>query len=151
MARDYKGANMARTKEERAKFQLNFDRKKIFVIRNGKKINQYDEIQANNVDTDIYAVIEKYHGDERAAIEAMKSNIPLMYGEFQNMDLKDLELRHKKNLEMWNDLPLTIREQFHNNPNEFAKDGEKWLKEQLEQLEKTENNNTTTESNEGDK
>ncbi|MBO4675282.1 MAG: hypothetical protein J5601_04265 [Elusimicrobiaceae bacterium] len=142
---------MARTKEERAKFQLNFDRKKIFVIRNGKKINQYDEIQANNVDTDIYAVIEKYHGDERAAIEAMKSNIPLMYGEFQNMDLKDLELRHKKNLEMWNDLPLTIREQFHNNPNEFAKDGEKWLKEQLEQLEKTENNNTTTESNEGDK
>lgn len=125
---------MARTKADRAKFQLHFDRKKIFIIRNGKKINQYDEIQANNIDTDIYKVIEKYHGDEKAAIEAMKSNIPVMYGEFEKMDLKDLELRHKKNLEMWNELPLTIREQFHNNPNEFAKDGEKWLKEQIEQL-----------------
>lgn len=126
---------MARTKAERAKFQLHFDRKKIFIVRNGKKINQYDEIQANNVDTDIYKVIEKYHGDESQAIEAMKSNIPLMYGEFQNMDLKDMQLRHQKVLEMWNDLPLSVREQFHNNMNEFAKNGQEWLEGQIKLLE----------------
>lgn len=126
---------MARTKAERAKFQLHFDRKKIFIIRNGKKINQYDEIQANNIDTDIYKVIEKYHGEESQAIEAMKKNFPLMYGEFQNMDLKDLQLRHQKTLEMWNDLPVSVREQFHNNMNEFAKDGQEWLEGQLKLLE----------------
>lgn len=132
---------MARTKAERAKFQLHFDRKKIFIERNGKKINQYDEIQAQNIDTDIYKVIEKYHGNEKAALEAMQNNMPLMYGEFKNMDLKDLELRHKKNMEMWNELPLTIREKFHNNPNEFAKEGEQWLQEEVKKLQEQTNQN----------
>lgn len=124
-----------RTKAERAKYQLHFDRKKIFIIRNGQKINAYDEIQANNIDTDIYKVIEKYHGDEKTALEQMKTNIPLMYGEFKNLDLKDVENGHKRALEMWNDLPLQVREKFHNNQNEFIKNGEEWLKTELEKLQ----------------
>lgn len=53
---------------------------------------------------------------------------------------------------MWNELPLTIREQFHNNPNEFAKDGEQWLKQELEKIQKQETTNEpTNNTNEGDK
>ena len=58
-----------------------------------------------------------------------------MYGEFKELDLQDVENGHKRALEMWNTLPLSIREKFHNNPNEFIKDGETWLKSEVEKLQ----------------
>ena len=37
-----------------------FDKDKIFIIKFGQKINVYDMMQENNVDTDIYKIMQKY-------------------------------------------------------------------------------------------
>lgn len=104
-----------------------FDLKNTFVIKAGKKINQYDEIQANSEDTDIYKTLEKY-----GSLEIITKTDEGMYGEFENIDQLGLHERLKKADEMWQGLPLDVRIHFKNDKLNFLQNGEKWLKERIE-------------------
>lgn len=118
-----------------------FDRKKIFLKRGGKTYNVYDEIQANNVDLNIYEILEKYNcskdiaPSQAGALINNANKMNGMYGDFTQLqeigDARDIIAFQNKANEMFLQLPLEIRKHFDNNALKFANEGEKWLQEQL--------------------
>jgi hypothetical protein len=108
-----------------------FDTHKIYHIKAGKKINNYDFIQENNVDTDIYQTLEKY-----GTLKPMEVNIPEIYGEFEEMDLRDFYNFQEKANKMWLNLPLEVRKEFDNDKTRFMQEGKSWIEKKYKEHQK---------------
>lgn len=137
--------------DERQRVQQKFDREKIFITKYGKKINMYDMIQQGRQDTEIYPTLEKYGCMENAmAVMNDPAHRESVYMEFTEMlNMRDLHERQRAADNLWESLPLKIREQFNHDPLEFMQNGEKWLKDYAEQVNKnvaasTQTNEVTT-------
>ena len=103
-----------------------FETHKIYHIKAGKKINNYDFIQENNVDTDIYQTLEKY-----GTLQPIQVDEQALAQEFEKMDLRDLYNYKEKANTMWLNLPLEIRKEFHNDITEFMQNGKEWLNNRI--------------------
>ena len=73
----------------------------------------------------------------------MELNKEGVYGEFTEiMDLRNLHEQQKRAKELWENLPLEVRNEFHNDHLEFMQNGQKWLEDKIKaatkQPEKTE-------------
>lgn len=123
----------------RERKQQDFDRKNIHWIKNGEKVNVYDFIQEGREDTEIYPTLEKY-----GSIKRMELDTPTVYQQFEKInDLRDHLEQQKQAENMWNALPLEIRQQFNNDRYEFMNNGMQWLEKRLEQIKAKETTNTT--------
>lgn len=123
----------------RERKQQDFDRKNIHWIKNGEKVNVYDFIQEGREDTEIYPTLEKY-----GSIKRMELDTPAVYQQFEKInDLRDHLEQQKQAENMWNALPLEIRQQFNNDRYEFMNNGMQWLEKRLEQIKAKETTNTT--------
>lgn len=124
-----------------------FDRKKITLVKAGKEFNVYDFIQANNIDTNIYEILEKYNctaditPSQAGALINNSNKMNSLFGDFSKLqeigDSRDIINYQNKANEMFLSLPLEIRSKFNNNALKFANEGEKWLREQLEAKQQT--------------
>lgn len=117
---------------------MTFNKDKIFVERQGKKINVNDWIQEGREDTEIYPTLEKYNCAPSIAAAASvmgKTQAEEMYGEIQTINgLRGAIEQAEAAKQMWERLPLNIRAQFGNNSKEFAAKGEAWLKNKIQQF-----------------
>lgn len=103
-----------------------FDTHGIYHIKCGKKINNYDFIQENRVDCEIYPTLEKY-----GTIQPLICNKQILAEELEALDLMDIKNQRIKANEMWENLPLEIRQKFNNDQLQFLQDGPKWLQDEL--------------------
>lgn len=104
-----------------------FDKEKIFIVMKGQKINMYDKIQEGREDTEIYPTLEKY-----GCIDVMKANFQTISEELTEVKgLRDMFHKQQKAREMWERLPLDVRQKFNNNHYEFVEKGETWLKSEI--------------------
>lgn len=117
-----------------------YDKENTTIRREGKDINLYDYIQDSREDTEIYPTLEKY-----GSVKPIELNAELVYGDMGHIkNLRDLKEAENASLELWNALPLQVRNEFENNRYNFMKNGEKWLKQKIE-LAKQQQTPTTTE------
>lgn len=117
---------------QREKITQSFDLKKISFLRAGKPVNLYNYIQENTKDTDIYQVLEKY-----GCLDTLELSNEMIFGEFEKvMDLRDIYEQDQEFKNLWNSLPLKVRNAFNNNRLNFMKNGENWLKEQIAKEQK---------------
>ena len=112
---------------QRERIQQSFDLKKISFLRNGKPVNLYNYIQEQTIDTDIYKVLEKY-----GCLDTLEKDTEMIFGEFNEcLNLRDIYEQDQAFKNLWNSLPIQVREVFHNDRLEFMKNGENWLKNEL--------------------
>lgn len=129
---------------DRNRKQQSFDREKITITKAGVTVNVYDQIQANNVDTDIYEVAKKYHIMPDEATELMKEKggqqgIYLDIREIQDKikDIGDVQEVANKAQELFEQLPVEIKQKYGNDLSLWYKDQEKkYNKDQEEKLRK---------------
>lgn len=115
-----------------------FDHKKISFRRAGKNINIYDLIQASREDTEIYPTLEKYGmiPSIETAEQFFKDRAKGFFAEFEEtMNLRDFHELQKGANDMWLDLPREVREQFHNDKEEFMTEGINWWNKELKKME----------------
>lgn len=118
----------------RERKQQDFDRKSIHWIKNGEKVNVYDFIQEGREDTEIYPTLEKY-----GSIKRMELDTPAVYQKFEKInDLRDHLEQQKEAVNMWNALPLDIRQQFNNDRYEFMNNGMQWLEKRMKTIKEKE-------------
>ncbi len=113
-----------------------FNKDEIFVIKAGKKINCYEEIQKNRDDTEIYPTLEKYGCLERMQLTV--NDAESLYADLtgQKFELRDILNQQKKANEMWENLPLDVRREFNHSKKEFLTKGKEWLKNKIETAKK---------------
>lgn len=130
----------------RERKQQQFDKDKITLKKAGKEFNVYQWIQEAREDTEVIPTLEKY-----GCIDRMILNKEEMYQDFTNFkDLRTLNDQIKKADEMFNNLPIEIKQKFGNNKSMFMAEGEKWLTEEIKkEQEKNKPVVTETTSNEG--
>lgn len=117
---------------ERTRVQQNFDRKKIFVEKCGQKINCFDAIQAANVDTNIYDVMNKYHCVVNEALEILKQKggIKAFYADLTALqtkiqDIGDVQEAALTAQRLFAELPSEIKSKYGNNLEEFLREQKK--------------------------
>lgn len=95
----------------------------------GEKYVYYDRIQEARQDTEIYPTLEKY-----GCLDPMIVNKEQMYLDLRGWktDARSLTEMTMKADEMWNKLPHDIKAKFENNRDLFMRDGEQWLKSEIE-------------------
>ena len=122
----------------RTKKAQTFDKDNIFLEKAGVKTNVYDLIQANREDTEIIPTLEKY-----GCIDRMMLNVEDVYGEFGKFkELRDIQEQQKYAQNLWDNLPIETRREFNHDKYLFVKNGEKWLKNKLEEAKNAQNNTT---------
>lgn len=106
-----------------------FNPKTICFKKAGTTYNNFEFIQAANVDTDIKEVIKKYNCsvDEAAEFMKKKGGMQGIYGEFQELQaqcqsLADIIQLKDKADKMFYNLPTEIRDKYGNNLEQFFKD-----------------------------
>lgn len=135
----------------RKKASQTFDRTKVFKIDSAGKHNIYDETQEYLRGTEIYSVLEDYNCTTDEAMQRMYANLPEIQAEL-NMtagnSYSDQLRRINEAKEMFNNLPLKVRQKFNNNIEDFMMNGHTYIndliQEQIKETEKTEmsfNNN----------
>lgn len=107
---------------ERVRMPQFFDKEKITVTICGDTYNQYERIQANDVDTNIYDVMKKYHILPELALEKMQARggIKAFYGDISEIQerchsLSDAILAVEDFKQKFENLPSEIREKYGNN------------------------------------
>lgn len=111
--------------DKRTKVAQNFDKEKIQIKRGGKKINLYEFIQENGVDCAINDVINKY--GTGVGINKIQKTPEEIIADFSDYnDLMTFKNRELKANEMFNSLPVNIKQQFNNSKQEFMDKGLKW-------------------------
>ena len=115
--------------ELRERKQQYFDKDTITITMSGKTYNMYDSIQEAREDTEIYPTLEKY-----GCLDPIMVNKEQMYLDLRGWktDARSLTEMTMKADEMWNKLPHDIKAKFENNRDIFMRDGEKWLKSEIE-------------------
>lgn len=134
----------------RTRKQKHFDPDEIFITKAGKKINVNQWIQESKDDTEIYSMIEKYHGD----INAIPKEFGGIIGDLtEYKDLRTVMDKEIKAKEMWESLPLKLRAEFGNNKYEFLEKGMAWAQKQenerLEKMKDSQNNPISNPNNAG--
>ena len=110
-----------------------FDKDKIFIEKFGQKINVYDMIQENNVDTDIYAIMDKFHYTGSQAIEIMSQAKQGIYDDLTKIkDLRDLEEKVIKGKNLWESLTVEERRKYDHNMYKFLETGEETILKEIE-------------------
>ena len=125
-----------RTYESKEIIRQDFDKDKITVTMCGQTVNQYDRIQAANIDTDIKEVLKKYHCTTDLALEIMqkRGGITGIYEDITQLQekiqsLPDL-IKFKDHVQTeFENLPLEMREKFGHNPESFLQNAQKYLSE----------------------
>lgn len=118
----------------RERKQQSFDLNKITVKKAGVEYNQYDFIQQNREDTEPIETLKKY-GCLEGHIQMDPNK---MYGDFTGLsDLRGVLDAKLKAEELFYNLPLEDRQHFNNDINQFTKDGAKYLKEKMDNFNKT--------------
>lgn len=126
----------------RERASQDFDRENIVLTKAGKTFNVYDAIQEAREDTEIYPTLEKY-----GCIDRMMLDTKGIYEDFTKYgELRELKEQQNMANNMFYNLPIETREKFNNNINTFMKDGEKYLKNLIdEDMKKAEIKNPATE------
>lgn len=112
-----------------------------FTNKAGEKFVYYDRIQKARQDTEIYPTLEKY-----GCLDPIMVNKEQMYLDLRGWktDARSLTEMTIKADEMWNKLPHDIKAKFENNRDIFMRDGEKWLKSEIEKNKPAEMPNSDT-------
>lgn len=111
----------------------NFNPEEIYVIAKNKKINMYDRVQEAREDTEIYPTLEKYNGDLRMTAEKMTQYAATIDEDLSEItDLRSMFDAQKAAAASWENLPLSIREEFGNNIESFVNNGQAWAKTYLD-------------------
>ena len=102
-------------------------------FRIGGKDVSIKEVQNNAaVDTNIYEVIEKYRGDLKMSAEQLNQfHIELDETLSEIKSLPDAMKAIQKGEEAWKNMPLDLRKQFGNSINNFLKNGQSYLKNEI--------------------
>lgn len=102
-------------------------------FRIGGKDISIKEVQNNAaVDTNIYEVIEKYRGDLKMSAEQLNQfHIELDETLSEIKSLPDAMKAIQKGEEAWKNMPLDLRKQFGNSINNFLKNGQSYLKNEI--------------------
>ena len=130
---------------ERCRKAQTFDKDNIFVTIRGEKINVYQMIQEAREDTEIAEVLKRYGCIEKLGMDTKKTYDSLV----EINDLRDIYEAKNKADQLWETLPIEVRQEFNNNAHEFMKNGEKWLKEKMaKETQQTEQPAEQTNSNE---
>lgn len=113
-----------------------YDKEKITITKAGKTYNVYDSIQAANIDTDIYEVIQKYHCTESEAVQIMneKGGEQGVFADIRALqnqikDIGDIQRVAEEAQNMFEALPAEIKKAAGNNL-------EDWYNEQKKKAEK---------------
>lgn len=94
----------------------------------GRTYNLYDSIQEAREDTEIEPTLKKY-----GCIDRMIINVPDVYADLRGMnDLKSTIERQKKGQEIWDNMPLEVKEEFNNNIYNFMDNGMEWAQKKQE-------------------
>lgn len=116
------------TNDWRERKQQTFDKDKITLKKAGKEFNVYQWIQEAREDTEVIPTLEKY-----GCIDRMILNKEEMYGDFTNFkDLRGLNDQIRESQRMFDNLPAEIKKKFGNNKDLFMREGEAWLKSEIE-------------------
>lgn len=123
---------------------------KAFFIMKGKKIIIKDYVQENAEGTDFYKNLEKF-GNLETTIEYMSKNRAELVENFEEaVKLQDIEDRRLELLNIWERLPIEIRDSFNNDFSNFMNNGSKFfdaqakiLENEIEQQRKAQPNNST--------
>ena len=99
------------------------------VEKAGQKYVYYDRIQEARQDTEIYPTLEKYGCLDPIIVNKEQLYLDLRGWKTDARSLKEMTMKAD---EMWNQLPHDIKAKFENNRDIFMRDGEKWLKEEIE-------------------
>ena len=102
--------------------------KKAIIIKQGKEIDVDAMIQAGREDTEIYPTLEKY-----GCLDKLEIDNKGVYGDFREIkSLENIIEQNEKATNLWNNLPLEVREKFGNDKTKFLNEGEKWLKNKIQ-------------------
>ena len=94
------------------------------LLKFGKEIDVRTWINKNNVDCEIYETLEKYGKIKKNAVD-----MPQIIGEFEQLDLRKHLDREIATGQMWEGLPLEVRQEFRHDKNLFAETGEQWMRD----------------------
>lgn len=101
---------------------------KAIIIKQGKEIDVDAMIQAGREDTEIYPTLEKY-----GCLDKLEIDNKGVYGDFREIkSLENIIEQNEKATNLWNNLPLEVREQFGNDKTKFLNEGEEWLKKKID-------------------
>lgn len=104
------------------------------VNRAGQKINWKKYTQEQNVELDIYDVLEKYDGKYR---NRLKYDPEIELAEIDHtMTLEKVFDRNKAIKQQWLNLPLEVRNEFNNDVNTFVDKGQAWLENKVKETQK---------------
>lgn len=124
---------------------------KAFFIMKGKKIIIKDYVQENAEGTDFYQNLEKF-GNLETTIEFMSKNRAELVEDFtEAVSLQDIEDRRLELLNIWERLPIEIRDSFNNDFSSFMTNGAKFFDEQAKILETEIEQQRQTQSNDSPK
>lgn len=119
----------------RERKQQHFDKDKIMLKKAGQEFNVYDSIQEAREDTELEVTLYKY-----GCLDRIQMNYNKTFDDFTKFkDLRgSLEQMHAAK-EMFYNLPIDVRQKFNNDINQFTKNGEKWLKSEMNKEAKNAN------------
>lgn len=121
-------------RRDRKRMSQTFDKEKIVLKKAGETINVYDYIQSNREDTELKPTLEKY-----GCIPTQNIDLNKTAGDFTQLnDMRTMLEQQKKAVEMWNGLPIDVRQSFNNNINDFVENGEKWVQNKIKEVQKQE-------------
>lgn len=94
----------------------------------GKEYDIQEYIEAGREDTEIYPCLAKY-----GCLKPMEISAEEIYGDFTEYnDLRSTIEKGRKLKNMWDSLPVDIKNQFNNDPNEYVDRGMEWAKSEME-------------------
>lgn len=102
------------------------------ITKYGQELDVREWIHENNVDCEIYETLEKY-----GTIKQRSIDMPQLLGEIENLDLRKHLDREIATGKLWENLPLDVRKEFNHDKNNFAENGETWLKDKIEEAKIT--------------
>lgn len=111
------------------RYSQSFDKDKITLTKAGVTFNVYDKIQEAREDTEIIPTLKKY-----GCIPVQGYDSASLYQDFtQAQDLRGVLDRKIAAENAFYQLPIEVRREFDNNIDRFMKEGEKYLKNKIEQ------------------
>ncbi len=103
----------------------------------GKNISLKEYQNENAMDTNIYDVLEKYHGDLKLTQEALNNKYVAISDEMAQINnLADAYEIKNQAEKVWKELPLEIRREFGYSQDRFAKDGQKFAMKKVTEYNK---------------
>ena len=96
-------------------------------IKYGKEYDIQEYIEASREDTEIYECLRKY-----GCLKPIERDVEGIYGDFTELnDLRTCAERAQKSKDMWDSMPIEIKNQFNNDMNEFMDRGMEWAQNQI--------------------